>query len=289
LVHRLLYSVKVNFFRKMRAYLILSGMSVGSVLYFNGTLVKRIPGVDIFRSSTQTAYGALVPPINWNQVLMGTSIDSAATQRVGLMLDRIEREKSWGRVGLASQGTYYQELASVSEESISSVSRLIGRTQAQRVGRSGNKAIEQNEDLQSLRTPAAIVAGMTAIYTGRMLRYKVSDDFRLASRSDFSQNQFNGQQLHVITPWVNAMMAYAHIDARSAGNHSQDSLQTSVSKDFNEIGLRARAAYGNTTGATTYGLSKSITEEVTVSYDETTRAASSPANRSVGVGYSHGF
>jgi hypothetical protein len=277
-------------FRKIQPYLLLLTLLVGLFLYFNGAFVQKIPGVDFFKPKfyTEPRFGdAPVLAIDWDKVLMGSEQNGAAIQRLSLRLDQIEREKSWGRVGLANQGSYYSEMRSIAEHSIHQVSRMIARTYGRSLARFGEENLEKNEDLEVFRTPGAIAAGLAAVYTGRMVRYSLTNDIQLGSSTQIEQNRFQGQRIHLITPWVNAMLAYTTVT--SAGYNGHDQMQASISKDFQDIGLRANVVYGNASGATSYSISKSITPELSVSYDETRGSVAGLKNRSIGVGYSHGF
>lgn len=275
---------------KFRAWLSIAGLAVVMSLYLNGKhVLKKIPGVDYFtdNSSYLASNTYRESDTNWFSVLVG--YDSATGfDRSRLLADSVEESKVRGRYNLGDQAAYHHRYQQMSQDALGEVYRHASSTQTKKATQGLQKESENNENIRPLRTPAAVMAGMVMIYSGKTIKYSLSDSFKLSSKTKMTQNRLDSQRLTVDSDVIGTLFEYVDTASPTQENQGGESMKVSVYRDIKPVGMRAIASYGTTSNSTTLGVSKSVTENLNVSYGQT-RGGTMSGNQSVGVGFSQGF
>lgn len=276
--------------RKFRAWLSVAGLAVFLSIYLNGKhVLRKIPGVDFFAENASYLASNTYrdSDTNWFSVLTGYDSNTRG-DRSRLLTDSVEERRVRGLYNLGDQAAYHARYQQLSQEALGEVYRRTASTQTKKVSEGVQRESQNNENLRPLRTPAAIMAGMVMVYSGKTIKYSLSDSFKLSSRTKMSQNRLDSQQFTVDSDVIGTLFEYVDTTSQTYEHQGGEAMKVSVYRDIEPVGMRAIASYGSTSNSTTMGLSKSVTDNLNLTYGQT-RGGTMSGNQSVGVGYSKGF
>lgn len=276
--------------RKFRAWLSVAAMAVILSVYLNGKhVIRKIPGVDYFaeNASYLVSDSYRESDTNWFSILTGYD-SRLVIDRSRLLTDAIEERKVRGLYNLGDQAAYHAKYQQLSQEALGEVYRRASTTHSQKLADRVQRESDSNENLRPLRTPAAVMAGMVMVYSGKTIRYSLSDSFKLSSRTKMTQNRLDSQQFAMDGDGIGTLFEYVDTAAPVYERQGGEAMKVSVYRDIKPVGMRAIASYGSTSNSTTMGVSKSVTDNVNVTYGQT-HGGTMSGNQTVGVGYSQGF
>ncbi len=217
-------------------------------IYLNGTrILNRLKTFDANESylSNRGYFGA---GNAWTGLLYGNqSRWNSMTGYLSLM-GEYDLRRNYGLLDAYDEMSYRGRFSDLANSAITSWRGYHFRT----YGKKLSKNISDELELESLKksgSPLLVVGVLAAAYTGRTLRYRLSADVSMETRTDMKESHLNGQYI---------------------GWKSQS------------IDATAGASYSTVNRAPAFSVSKKISDDVSVSYDL-------GQEHSVGFLYSRGF
>ena len=275
--------ISFSYFRRLGLTILFPvlGLSFLTLIYLNGKRIKN-PFLDSdFENSSylsDTTYFGTAGFSNQYLLIFGSE-DLATRAAFESMSQDYELKSHYGLLNINGERAFNQQFLKFSETAFDNY-------QKSRAHLAAKGATSKLSAFSDLKTPAAIMAFMAAMYTGRMVEYRASNDLRIRSQSLISDNRVNHQYLGVDTHLLTGSVDY--LGQGSAGQSSSDDYKAGFSGKSESLGAQAGAAYTMKSQTVTMTLSKKITENVNVSYDRV-EPASSKTEHTVGVGFTSGF
>jgi len=237
---------------RLRQLFFIFVLSAVTGMYLNGTRI--ITGF----SSREANYGYLsnfgyLGPENlWSRMLYRDHARWDSMEAYLSLSKEYDFQKSYGLLNAYGERSFHDRFSQTARNSVSSWQSYQVRSHSRVVSR----WIEETLSLDELRdSPLALVGVLAAAYTGRTMRYRLTDEFAFESRSDFNGSQFDQQYFGWrAAPWR----------------------------------LTAGVWFAPNTSATTITVEKQLTSEVSVKYGHE-HGGGVESNHSIGVNYSRGF
>ena len=251
-------------------------------LFFNTTRILQQGGGERtdgeFWGESSLLYNTKYQQKSWNlnEFIFGKANkrNAAAYNQFMAIQSQYEAQRNYGMVDAITEQTYYLQMTGLTQKTF----ELIQRSQAEAIRDSlGLAAAEQyltNPQYSFLKTPAAIVGTLAAFYTGRVMRYKIDDEWRL---------NVQGKGTHV------ALLSVAR-EGFSGAFAKDDSIgryRLLVSQRLlGKVALSTGYVPGTQT--TSIGVSQALAEGWTVGYDRTFTGADRNQDN-LRVNFSQGF
>jgi hypothetical protein len=246
-----------------------------TAIYFNGKKVQSRFLDDDFLNSTylsDTTYFA--PGGRLSQYLFGQKAARSAWEQ---LYQERETKRNYGLLDANSEQIYHEQFVKLSQSALIEMQR----------NHAGNamRTAQESTELRDVRTPAAILAVMAAVYTGRLVEYRAIPGMKLRSQTFIRNSRMDRQYLGVDGRLLSGSIDY--LGEHLAGQSHTD-YRATVAAHSEPVGARAGAAYSLKSQSVTMTLSKQVTETVSVSYDWTD-PNSDKTGHAVGVGFTSGF
>ncbi|MBC7693027.1 MAG: hypothetical protein H7222_14790 [Methylotenera sp.] len=122
------------------------------------------------------------------------------------------------------------------------------------------------ENEPSLARPAAVVVAAAAIYTGKEMKYRVTDDTHLVGRTDGPNREAN---FRIDSPLLDSRLDYkAGFDDQPANLLNQhETMKVSVARGLPLWNLRSGLTYGSSSATVTASISKQLNPNLTCVVD----------------------
>jgi hypothetical protein len=245
-----------------------------TAIYFNGT--RFLPNEADFRDNLKYLSDLKfrgLKDASINQFLFGSEGLGNFSEKYYSLEREYDYQRKWGLLDASSERVFYNRHSQLSQEALGAMKGYHESYWSKAL----TKGIKDKLDLTGMKTPGMILLAAAAIYTGRTLEQKVSDNVLLKSRTSMNNAHFMGQTIGVESPLASGSLEYCDAD-----------YKVGLSKTIGLISASAGASYAIQSQTRTLNFSKQLTEHVGVSYDQA-NSQQAPTSHTLGIGFSTGF
>lgn len=237
-------------FRLRRQLVILLILTFVTSIYLNGTRIITSFSDRQANSSFLSNLNYFAPVNTWTSLLFGSQNQWGSMAGYLGLSTEYDMKRNYGLTNSYDEARYHQAFSALAQNAFSQWQNY----QVRKYGKIVYNTLDEGLGLQELRAnrSPAMVAGavVAALYTGRTVRYRLSSDMSMESKTSMGgPSQFDGQYLG----W------------RSAS-----------------LDIAAGASYSTSSQSAVFSVQKRLTQEVSVNYDHSDE-------NSIGVSYSKGF
>lgn len=206
----------------------LTGLLVFTTIYLNGTRVFAPPSAN----STYLSNLNYSAESGWQSAVFGGRDRWNSMDTYRHLLGEYDEKRAYGLLNVYDEASYSRRFSELAASALHDLESFHTRAYGKRFA--GQLAEELNiKALIESKSPLLIFGALAAVYTGRVIRYRLSEQIVVETRSSFSRSHFEEQYLG----WRHATSG------------------TSIGTNFGGA-------------ATSVSMSQQITPEIAVTYDK---------------------